>query len=214
MVLSGGARFLVGLILVLGLATTVGEGISAGSVISSFRHRSDEINQLNAAIAENNMAIGQNQKAIAQVNSALARTTSAHSKLGTQMNLVVDATRTCGSVSCFNTEAGRSASVVAVFERKLRAVAIPPTAAGAEHKFASDVTRYKQAWIGMGHSTSFTDYANRARRAEKAGTRFDRDYQALIASLDNLGSALNKQAAVLNRRTTALNRQAAVLNAG
>ena len=72
-------------------------------------------------------------------------------------------------------EALRGASAVAVFERKLRAVDIPPTSAAAEHKFAADVTSYRQGWTGMGHSTSFTDYANRAERAAKAGTRFARD---------------------------------------
>jgi Domain of unknown function (DUF4389) len=214
MVLSGGAKFLVGLILVLGLATTVGEGISAGSVISSARHRSEEINQLNAAITKNNKAIHQNEKAIARVNSALARITSAHAKFDSQLNLVVNASQTCVSVSCFNAEALRGASAVAVFERKLRAVDIPPTSAAAEHKFATDVASYRQGWTGMGHSTSFTDYANRAERAAKAGTRFARDYKALITSLDNLGASLNKQAAVLNQRTTSLNRQAAALNAG
>ncbi|HEY2078700.1 MAG TPA: hypothetical protein VGH53_20395, partial [Streptosporangiaceae bacterium] len=214
LVLSGGAKFLVGLILVLGLATTLGEGISAGSVISSARHRSNEINQLNAAITENNEAIDQNQKAIAQVNSALARITSAHAKFDSQLNLVVNASQTCASVSCFNAEAVRGASAVAVFERKLRATDIPPTSAAAEHKFASDVTRYRQGWTVMGHSTSFTDYANRAERAAKAGTGFARDYKALITSLDNRGAALNKQAAVLNQRTASLNRQAAALNAG
>jgi hypothetical protein len=136
--------------------------------------------------------------------------------MSTRVNVtrVVDATRTCGTVSCFNAEAVRAASVVAVFERRLQAASIPHTSAAAARKFVSDVTRYKQAWRGMGQSISFTDYANRAGRAEKVGARFDRDYQALTASLDNLGAALNRHAAVLNQRTASLNRRAAALNAG
>jgi hypothetical protein len=214
MVLSASAKRVVGLILVLGLVTTVGEGIAATSGIGYALHRRDEVNQLSAAIAENNKAIDQNQKAIAQVSSAVTGISSAHRRLGSQLNRVVDASRACTTVSCFDAEAVRAASAIAVLGRRLHAVAIPHTSASAERKFASDVTRYKHAWMGMSHATSFTDYANRARSAEKAGARFDRDYKALAVSLDNLGAALNRQAAVLNQRTASLKRQAASLNVG
>lgn len=214
MSLSGGAKVLVAVILVLGLATTVGASISAGSVISSARHRSNEINQLNAAIAENNNAIAQNQKTVVQVNSALAQITSAHTKLGSQMNVVVEETGACSSLGCINAAALHAAGVVAGFGRRLHAVAIPPASAAAARKFVPDVTRYQQAWMSMGHSISFTDYENRAGSAEKVGRHFDHDYQALTASLSRLGSALNRQAASLNQRTASLNREAAALNAG
>ena len=214
MVLSAGAKQLLGLILVLGLVTTVGGGVAAGSAISSVLHRGNQINQLNAAIAENNNAIHQNQQAVAQLNNALFRITSAHAKLGSQMGLVVSASKACGTVACFDTEAVHAAGVVAAFGRKLKGVAIPHASAQAERKFLSDVARYKQAWAGMGHSTSFTDYANRAGRAEKAGARFDRDYRALTASLNTLSATLNRQTAQLNQRAKSLNRQAAALNAG
>jgi prefoldin subunit 5 len=214
MVLPVGAKSLIGLILALGLATSVGAGISAGSAISSAMHRSNELNQLNAAIAENNKAVHQNERAISQVNGALARITSAHTRLGSQLNLVDDMAQACSTEGCFNSGAVRGANAVAVFERRLHAVAIPPPSDAAERKFASVVTRYKQAWVRMGHSVSFTDYANRAERAAKAGRQFDPDYQALIASLDKLGATLNKQATSLNQSSNSLNRQAAALNAG
>jgi hypothetical protein len=214
MVLPPGAKRLVGLILVLGLAMSVGAGIWAGSVISSARQRSNEISHLNAAIAENNNAIDQNKRAVDQVNSALAQITSAHTKLGSQMNLVVKATEACSSLSCVNAAAVNAAGVVAGFGLRLHAVAVPAASAAAASKLVPDVTRLKQAWMRMGHSASFANYENRAGRAEKAGSQFDHDYQALTAALTRLGAALNRQAALLNQRATSLNRQAAALNAG
>jgi hypothetical protein len=213
MVLPASAKFLVGLILVLGLATTVGASFSSRSVISSIR-RGSEVNQLNSAIAANNTAIGQNQKAVAQVNSVLARIGSAHTKLGSQMNLVVKATGQCSSLGCVNAEALRAAGEVAAFGRRLHAVAVPSASAAAESKFAPEITRLKQAWMSMGHSVSFTDFGNRAGRAEKAGHRFDQGYRALVTSLNNRSAALSKQAAALNQRSASLNRQIAALNAG
>jgi hypothetical protein len=214
MVLPVGAKRLVGLILVLGIATSVGAGVWAGSVISSARQRSNEISHLNAAIDENNNAIDQNQKAVDQVNSARAQIISAHTKLGSQMNLVVKATGACSSLSCVNAAALNAAGVVAGFGRRLHAVAIPTASAASASKLIPDVTRLKLAWMRMGHSASFTDYENRAGRAEKAGSQFDHDYQAVTASLTRLGAALNRQAALLNQRATSLNRQAAALSAG
>lgn len=214
MVLSAGAKRLVVLILVLGLATTAGAGISAGSVISSARQRSNEISQLNTAITENNKAIYHNQKSADQVTSALTKITSARAKLNSQMDGVIEEIRACSSLGCLDAAAVHAAGLVAVFEHRLHAVAIPPAAAAARSKLVHDVTRYKQAWMRIGHSASFTDYENTAGRAEKVGTKFDHDYHALTTLLKRRGAALNRQAASLNQRSASLTRQAAALNAG
>ncbi|HEX6453503.1 MAG TPA: DUF4389 domain-containing protein [Trebonia sp.] len=212
LVLSPGAKRLVGLILALGLLTVVGGGISAGVVINSIRQRDMEINQLNAAIAQHNSAVDQEQMDAAQVKSAVTTVTAAHEKLDSQLNTVVSETNSCTTVSCFNTAAVSTANVTGAFGRRVRAVPFPAAAASAAKKLAAEATANKQAWMDMSRAVSFTDYEDRATHAEKVGKRFDSDYSALLKSLDQRTAALNQQAATLDEQGAALARRGAALN--
>lgn len=214
LVLSAGARRLVGLIFVLGLLTVVGGGIAAGVAIPAATQQNNEINQVNAAIAQNNYAIDQNQRAIGQVDNALAQVTSAHAKLASELEAFVSRTNACSTLSCIDAAAEKAAGALAVFGSRLHAVPFPAGAAAVARKLDSDATLSKQAWMELGHAASFADYANVATRAEKVGSEFDNDYSTLTASLSKLRAMLSQRAASLNRRAASLNRQAASLNAG
>lgn len=212
LVLSPGARRLVGLILALGLLTVAGGGISAGVVLNSIRQRDMEISQLNAAIARHNSAVGQEQLDAAQVKSAVTTVTAAHEKLDSQLNTVVDGTNSCTTVSCFDTAAVSAAKITGAFGRGVRAVPFPAAAASAAKKLVAETTADKRTWMDMSRAVSFTDYEDRATRAEKAGQRFDSDYSALLKSLNQRTTALNQQAAALDEQASALVRRGAALN--
>jgi hypothetical protein len=212
LVLSPGAKRLVGLILALGLLTVVGGGIAAGVEINSIRQRDMEINQLNAAITQHNSAVDQEQLDAAQVKSAVTTVTAAHEKLDSQLNTVVDETNSCTTVSCFDTAAVSAANVTGAFGRRVRAVPFPAAVASAAKKLAAEATANKQAWMDMSRAASFTDYEDRATRAEKVGKRFDSDYSALLKSLNQRTAALNQQAATLDEQGAALVRRGAALN--
>jgi uncharacterized protein DUF4389 len=212
LVLSPGAKRLLGLILALGLLTVVGGGISAGVVINSIRQRDMEINQLNAAIAQHNSAVDQEQLDAAQVKSAVTTVTAAHEKLDSQLNTVVNGTNSCTTVSCFDTAAVSAANVTGAFGRSVRAVPFPAAAASAAKKLLAEATANKRAWMDMSRAVSFTDYEDRATHAEKVGKRFDSDYSALLKSLNQRTAALNRQAATLDEQGAALVRRGAALN--
>ncbi|HEX6524338.1 MAG TPA: DUF4389 domain-containing protein [Streptosporangiaceae bacterium] len=212
LVLSPGAKRLVGLTLALGLLTVVGGGISAGAEINSIRQRDMEINQLNAAIAQHNSAVDQEQLDAAQVKSAVTTMTAAHEKLDSQLNTVVNGTNSCTTVSCFDTAAVGAANVTGTFGRSVAVVPFPAAMASAAKKLAAEAIANKQAWMDMSRAASFTDYEDRATRAEKVGKRFDSDYSALLKSLNQQTAALNQQAATLDEQGAALVRRGAALN--
>ena len=212
LILSPGAKRLVGLILALGLLTVVGGGIAGGVAINSIRQRDMEINQLNAAIAQHNSAVDQEQLDAAQVKSAVTTVTAAHEKLDSQLNTVVNGTNSCTTVSCFDTAAVSAANITGAFGRGVRAVPFPAAVASAAKKLVAEATANKRAWMDMSRAVSFTDYEDRATRAEKVGKRFDSDYSAVLNSLDQRTAALNQQAATLDEQGAALVRRGAALN--
>ena len=210
LILAPGAKRLVGLILVLGLLTVVGAGVSAGAAINSAIQRDREINQLNAAIAAHNNAVASAQQDTAQVGAATTRLKAAHAKLGSALN--DDGTSACATITCFDASNVADAHATAAFGRAVRAISLPAGATAAANKLVTTVTADEAAWMYMSRAVSFTDGVNRATRAESAGKQVDQSYSALVTLLTQEATELKRKAAALDQDAATLYRRAAALN--
>ncbi len=234
LVLSPGARRLVGLILVLGTLTVAGGGAWAGVAIHAARVRAYEIRQLdadvarhdgavakhngavaqhNGAVARHNGAVTREQAAVTQASNALNQVTAAKEALNSALDAAVKNINACDTLSCLDATSLPPAKAFAAFGRALRATSIPPGAATAARRLAADTTDNERNWTNMASSASLTDGENTATAAEPDGTRFDNDYPALTAALDQVTATLNDQAATLNDQAATLNDQGATLSA-
>ena len=219
LVLSPGAKRLVGLILVLGLLTAAGQGAWTGEKINAARERAREITQLNteavefnAAVARHNAAVATELQAASQVGNATDTLTTANATLNGVLNGPAANDNNCATVSCFNENALPVANGFAAFGRTLRATSIPPGSAAIAKRLAADNTANEQDWVEISQATSFTSIEDIATAAEKVGGQWDNDYPALMTSLDNQATALSDQAATLTSAATTLNREGAALN--
>jgi hypothetical protein len=226
LVLTRGAKRLVGLFLVLGLLTVAGATAWAGVTIHAARVRHYEITQLDAAVARHdsavarhNAAVSSEQGAVTEADNAIIQLGAANGTLNSVLNSVLSKIDACGTVTCFDTSSVPAVNGFAAFEGTLRALPVPAAAAAAKNKLAADTASNEQGWTSMAHSVSFGDYEDKATATETAGGRFDNDYPALMATLDKAstaleaqGAALNKAGATLNGQAAALSRRAAVLN--
>ena len=219
LVLSPGAKRLVGLILVLGLLTAAGQGAWTGEKINAARERAREITQLNteavefnAAVARHNAAVATEQRAASQVGNATDTLSTANATLNGVLNGPAANDNNCATVSCFNETALPVANGFAAFGRTLRAISIPPGSAAIAKRLAADNTASEQDWVEISQATSFTSIEDIATAAEKVGGQWDNDYPALMTSLDNQATALSDQAATLTSAATTLNREGAALN--
>lgn len=224
LVLSPGARRLVGLILVLGLLTAAGEGAWAGATISAIRQRDREISQLNLAVARfnpvvarHNAAVASEQQLVSQVMKTTHVLTDAHDALVNALNSPASNSDNCATVSCFNATSLPDVNGFAAFARALSGAAIPPGSAAIAKRLAKETAGSEQDYREMTVATSFTSIENEATAAETVGGQFDDDYAALLTSLGNEVTsnevmALNNAATALNQEGAALRRQAAALN--
>lgn len=203
------ARRLIVPVIVLGLLAAVAV---AGVVAYKARQHAAAVSQFRAALARHNRALAREQNAAGQWRNALTRVGEAHGRLNDAMNTVVNGSHQCLTVSCFDTTAANAASGDNAFLHTIRGISFPAGVSPAVTQFERDVAASQQAWTYMAHATSFTDYGNRATRAEEPGRVFDSGYSALTKSLDRVGTALSEQTAMLNRESAALKRRAAVLN--
>jgi hypothetical protein len=218
LVLSSGAKRLVGLILVLGLLTAAGEGAWAGTTINAIRQRDREISQLNTAITQfnavvvrHNAAVVQEQQAAHQVISATEMLSGAHNALAAALNGPTADANNCSTVSCFNTTAVPVVNAFAAFGRTLRSTTVPTGSAAIMKRLITDTAGNAQNWTEITQADSFTSIVNIATATEKVGGQFDSDYAALIKSLGNESTTLNNESATLNNEAATLNNEAAVL---
>jgi hypothetical protein len=226
LVLSPGARRLVGLILVLGLLTVAGGGAVAGTAVNAFVQREKKINQLNTEIARHNNAVSRYNdtavrvhQAAGQVHNAVTRVTAAHRALITALDSPAANSDACLTVNCFNVTARPVAAAFAAFGRTLHGTPVPPGSAAVAKRLATDTAGNEQDWTKITQAASFTSIENIASAAEEVGTRFDNDYSTLsdalsqeAAKLKGEAATLDGQAATLNQETVALTRRAAALN--
>jgi hypothetical protein len=226
LVLSAGARRLVGVILVLGLLTAAGAGAWAGVTISAIRQRDREISQLkvdvaqfNAVVARHNAAVIKEEGASSQIDNAVEALSAANTTLDGVLNSATTDFNNCSTVSCFNDTAVPVAAGFAAFGRTLRAATVPASSAASAKRLLADTTANAQNWTEITDASSFDSVASIATATETYGGRFDSDYPALIASLGNAektlsneADALNTAAATLDREGAALEQRAAALN--
>jgi hypothetical protein len=219
LVLSPGAKRLVGLILVLGLLTAAGEGAWTGTRINAARQRAMEITQLNteaaefnAAVARHNAAVATEQQAASQLGNATGTLSTANETLNGVLNSPAANANNCATVSCFNETALPVANGFAAFGRTLRAISIPPGSAAIAKRLTADNTANEQDWMEISQATSFGSIEDIATAAEKVGGQWDNDYPALMKSLDNQATALSDQASTLTSAATSLDREGAALN--
>src|SRR5690242_15153674 len=218
LVLSSGAKRLVGLILVLGLLTAAGEGAGVGVKINAVRQRDREISQLNSAVAQfnavvarHNAAVAQEQQAASQVGNNQDVVSGAYHTLVGALNSPGADSSNCSTVNCFNATSLLVADAFAAFGRALRATPVPPGSAAIAKRLSTDTAGNEQDWMEMAQAASFTSIENIATATEKVGSRFDNDYSALVKSLDNEATTLGNEAATLNNAATTLNHEAAAL---
>ena len=212
LVLSPGAKRLVGLILVLGLLTAVGEGVSVGARINSIRHRDMEINQLNVAIARHNSAVATEQQEADQAQNAITRVTAAYEKLGSELKSMDNEGRSCTTKSCALSVILTMADDTGAFGRTVTAVPFPAVAAADSKRLIAAAVATDQALIDVSRAVSSTDLTNRFTQAENAGNRVDKDYSALMESLNQQAAALKQQAATLDQQAAALDLRGGALN--
>jgi hypothetical protein len=213
LVLSSGAKRLVGLFIALGLLTVAAEGTAAGAVIVSIRQHDIAVNQLNADVARHNNAVAQEQETAGQVSDALSRLTAANATFDSKMNAAVDESdSSCLTVSCFDSADANVAGYHAAFGRALRAISFPTGVTVAAKRLVTATAASEQAWTNMSQAVSFTDGIAKAKHAEKVGKQFDGAYSALVKALKQEGAALNQQAAALDEEAAALDRRGAELN--
>ncbi len=217
--LSPGARRLVGLILVLGLLTAAGEGAWAGASISAARQRDREISQLNVAVARfnpvvarHNAAVISEQQAATQVSKASEVLSNADNTLANVLTSPAADASNCATVSCFNATSWPVVQGFAAFGRTLRETPVPPGSAAIAKRLITDTAANEENYREQTVATSFTSIENEATAGEKIGGQFDRDYQALITSLNNELTTLDNEAVTLNNAATTLNQQGAALS--
>jgi hypothetical protein len=106
----------------------------------------------------------------------------------------------------------QAANANGTFLRVIQGVDFPVSASPDAVKFEKAAVANRRAWLSMAQASSFSDYGNRAARAEKSGKAFDDDYSALGRSLSQVGAGLTRQAAVLQWQDAALRLQGGRLN--
>ena len=200
---------MLGLVLVLALPAALG-----ASAVAYYQHRQRgaAITRLHAALARHNSALAAEQAALRQLRDSLSQVTSAHVKLDSAMNTVVSESQQCLTLSCFDTTAVSAANASDAFGRTLRGISFPAAASSAVAESEKDAAANGQAWLYMSHAVSFSDYGDRATRAEKFGKAFDNGYSALLKSLNQVGAELAQRAATLNREAADLRRRGDSLN--
>jgi hypothetical protein len=225
LVLSSGARRLVGLVLVLGLLTAAGEGAWAGASISAAITRDREISQLNtdtakydaaverfnAVVVKHNASVTAEQQAVAQVTAASSALSNAQSALDDALGSPGADASHCASVACFNTTALPVVNALAAFGRTLNATPVPSGSAAAKQRLLTDTANDQQDWTKITQATSFSSIVTIATNAETVGEQFDNDTSALMTSLNNASTALSAQASTLSNAATGLNATAAHL---
>ena len=219
LVLSSGAKRLVGLILVLGLLTAAGEGALAGATINAAIQRGREISQLNTAVAQFNAVVARHNAAVAKEQQAASKVANDAEVLSNAHNTLVSAlgspsanSSNCSTVNCFNMTALPVAQACAAFGRTLRATPVPQGSAAISKRLIADTAGSVQDWTELTQAASFTSIVNIATAAEKVGGRFDNDYSTLITSLGNEAKTLGNEAATLNNAVPALIHEASALN--
>lgn len=185
---------------VLGLLIVAG----AGAVAYSARQRQVAIGQLRAAVARHDAAVAAEQSDVSQLSKSLTRMGYAHVKLDSVMNTVVNGSQACLTVTCFGTTASAAGNANKAFLRTLRGISFPAGVSSTVKKFEKDATANGLAWMNMSRAVSFTDYGDRATRAEKFGRAFDGDYSALVTSLNLMGDRLTARAEALDAEAAAL----------
>ena len=216
LVLSPGARRLLGLVLVLGLLTVAGEGALVGSSIAGAQHRTAQINQLTAdvtrfsgVVAAHNTAAARARQASLQIGKASDSLSSAYSGLTATLNSPDFAS--CSTVSCFNTTSVPVAGAFTAFGHSLQALAVPPGSAAAKKQLIADTAVTGQDWRASTEDTDFTSLINDDNAAEKDGNQFDKDYTTLWSSLSQDGLALDSTTSKLNQEARTLNDEGAAL---
>jgi hypothetical protein len=200
------------LILVVGFLTLAGEGAAAGAVTAAAVHRQNEIHQLDAAVARHNGAVAREQQAAAQVTRAGDEVTSENGTLSDLLNSYADKANACVTLTCFDADTQTAADDFEKFGRVLRAVAVPAGAAAiAKNKLMADVDTNEKDLRFVAEAVSYTEFLDRSTPAENAANGFDKDYSALVKSLNQEVTALSRQAATLNREASQLNDRAMTL---
>jgi hypothetical protein len=219
LVLSPGAKRLVGLILVLGLLTAAGAGAGGVAKINAVRVRDREISQLNTAVAQfnavvarHNAAVAREQKAVPPVTQATTVLTNANDTFNDVLNGPSADSSNCSSVSCFNMTSLAIEDAAAAFGRILRATAIPAGSAVIAKRLTVDNTAYEQDWREEATADSLTSLESLSTAAETVGAHWDTDFAALMTSLNNEGAALGNEAVTLNNAAATLNQEGAALS--
>jgi hypothetical protein len=219
LILSPGAKRLVGLILVLGLLTAAGAGAGVGAAVHAARVRDREISQLNAAVARfnavvarHNAAVAREQEAVPPVTQATTVLTNANDTFNDVLNSPSADSSNCSTVYCFNMTSLPIADAAAAFGRILRATPIPAGSAAIAKRLTMDNTAYEQDWREEATADSLTSLVTLSTAAETVGTHWDTDYAALMTSLNNEGAALGNEAVTLNNAATTLNQEGAALS--
>jgi hypothetical protein len=219
LVLSPGAKRLVGLILVLGLLTAAGAGAGVVAKINAVRQRDREISQLNAAVARfnaavtrHNAAVVREQEAVIPVTAATTVLTNANDTFNGVLNGPSTDSSNCSSVYCFNMTSLPIANAAAAFGRVLHATKIPAGSAVIAKRLAVDNAAYEQDWRESATADSLTSLVNLSTAAETVGAHWDTDFAALMTSLNNESGALGNEAVTLNNAATSLNQEGAALS--
>ena len=197
------------LVLLLVLPAALGAG-----AVTYYQYRQHEAAaaRLHAAVAWHNNAVAAEQAAAARLSDSVSRLRAAHVKLDSAINAVVTGSQQCLTVTCFDTTAVNAANASETFLRTFRGISFPPGVSPAVQKFEKDAVANAQAWLSMSHAVSFTDFEDRAARAEKSGRAFDHDYPALGKALDQVEASIRDKVAALNREADALRRRGEALN--
>jgi hypothetical protein len=225
LVLSAGAKRLVVLFLVLGLLGAAGEGALIGTAINAAVQRDREINQLNADITRHNSAVAQLNGVVAReeqaaylVNGAISSISDANGTMNDTYNSPAANSANCSTVACFDQTAVPVADGLATFGRVLRGVAVPAGSAAIQKRLVADTAALEQNWREQSQAGSFASVEDISTAGEAIGGRWDNDYSALLASLNNQATAVDEQesrlvdqASTLNQGATALERRAAAL---
>ena len=219
LVLSPGAKRLVGLILVLGLLTAAGAGAGVVAKINAVRQRDREISQLNAAVARfdaavtrHNAAVVREKEAVIPVTTATTVLTNANDTFNGVLNGPSTDSSNCSSVYCFNMTSLPIANAAAAFGRVLHATKIPAGSAVIAKRLAVDNAAYEQDWRESATADSLTSLVNLSTAAETVGAHWDTDFAALMTSLNNESGALGNEAVTLDSAATTLNQEGAALN--
>jgi uncharacterized protein DUF4389 len=215
LVLTPGAKRLVGAMLVLGLLTVAGGAAWDAATIRAARQRARDISALNAAVTQFNASVSRHNATVATEQLAEKQVSTASSVLSSGHDTVLsdpasDASN-CQTISCFSATSRADAADFAAFGRTLQGTPVPPGSAAIAKRLLADTKGIEENDAEVEAATSFDSIVTIGTAGEKIAEKWDSDYAALTKSLDDEFSALVNKSTQLNTAATNLTNEGAVL---